>query len=108
MGQGFEKAVAKKGGKLHIDEDLVGLVWEDRPELPCEPAYILDVKYAGKSVGEKLCQLREKMASEGAQAHALTTLDDIARTLNIRGNDLNAFPVVLSYLTVTENSCIWY
>ena len=36
-----------------------------------------------------------------ATVHVLTTLDDIAWLLNIRGNDISYNPVVLSYVMIT-------
>ena len=43
------------------------------------------------------------MKKEKATAHVLTTLDDIAWLLNIRGNDIECTPVVLSDALITLN-----
>ncbi|NFS06527.1 hypothetical protein FDE99_01875 [Clostridium botulinum] len=36
-------------------------------------------------------------------SHVVTSLDDIAWTLNIRGNDIEFFLLILSYLIITIN-----
>lgn len=100
QGLDFAKKMAGKNASLATSEDLVDLLWEDRPALSAEPAYLLDVKYAGKSTAEKLSDLRETMKKEGATVHIITTLDDIAWLFNIRGNDVAYNPVVLSYAVI--------
>lgn len=103
MGCGLEAFVNSRGGQVIYDKDLVGEIWEDRPELSMEPAFLLDEKYAGESAASKLVRVREQMAQKGAHVHVLTSLDDIAWLLNIRGNDVACNPVVLSYAAVTAD-----
>ena len=98
----------KKHGTLHVDEDLIDLIWKDRPALSKKPLFLLEEKYSGKSTAEKLKELRGAMEAEGANVHILTSLYDIAWLLNIRGGDIDYVPVVLSYLVVTEKECIWF
>ena len=100
QGLGFAKKMEEKNASLSTGEDLVDLIWEDRPGLSAEPAYGLDVKYAGKSAEEKLADLRETMKKEGCSVHIITTLDDIAWLFNIRGNDVLYNPVILSYAVI--------
>lgn len=98
----------KKHGTLHVDEDLIDLIWKDRPALSRKPLFLLEEKYSGKSTAEKLKELRGAMEAEGANVHILMSLYDIAWLLNIRGGDIDYVPVVLSYLVVTEKECIWF
>ncbi len=107
-GRRMEKLAEKKNGTIHCDEDLIDIIWEDRPALSKEPAFILEEKYAGKSTAEKLAAVREAMEKEGADYHILTSLYDIAWLLNVRGGDIECVPVVLSYLVLTEKECIWF
>ncbi len=100
-GEKLEKRLAAKGASVKYQEDLVDQVWTDRPALSAQPVWILKEEFAGKSAAEKLSDLRKAMEKEGATAHILTTLDDIAWLLNIRGDDVRCNPVVLSYLAVT-------
>lgn len=110
MGDGlaYEKIAAEKDGKIVYDCDLVGMIWEDRPALSEEPAWILEQKYAGETAAGKLARIREYMRENGATVHVLTSLDDICWTLNMRGNDIEFFPLVLSYAIITMDQMHLY
>lgn len=97
-------ALAAKEPTLVLEHDLVGEIWEDRPPISAEKAFLYEEKYAGKGRAEKLSALREAIAQKGADAHVLTTLDDIAWLFNIRGNDILFEPLVLSYAVVEQNA----
>ena len=98
----LSEALGKKGASLSVDYDLAGEVWEDRPALSCEPVMELDVKWVGESRADKCAKIRKAMEEKGADAFVLTSLDDIAWLLNIRGGDVHCCPVVLSYLVMTQ------
>ncbi|MGN0159751.1 MAG: aminopeptidase P family protein [Brotaphodocola sp.] len=104
MGERLEEALSHKFGRIHYSEELIGEIWENRPELPAEPIWILDERYAGKSAAEKISDLRREMEKQHANVHIITTLDDIVWLLNIRGNDIPCNPVVLSYLIITMDT----
>lgn len=101
FGEQLKKKLSPKNISFLYENDLIEEIWTDRPALPKEAAFLLDIKYAGKSSSEKLQQLRDTMAAKGATTHILTTLDDIAWLFNIRGNDIEYNPVVLSYAVIT-------
>ena len=107
-GEALEDTLGEKDIAISCQEDLIDQIWTDRPELSAEPVWVLDEKYAGKAASEKISDLREAMKKEGAGVHVLTTLDDIVWLLNIRGNDVECNPVVLSYLFISEDSVILY
>lgn len=107
-GRKLARIAEKKHGLLHVNEDLIDSIWTDRPALSKEPIFLLEEKYSGKSVRDKITDLRAKMAEEGADVHILTSLYDIAWLLNVRGGDIESVPVVLSYLVLTERECIWF
>ena len=65
-----------------------------------EKAYLLDLRYSGETAGAKLGRIREKMTEYGADVHILSSLDDIAWILNIRGGDVAYCPLVLSYAVI--------
>ena len=104
-GEALEDTLGEKDIAISCQEDLIDQIWTDRPELSAEPVWVLDEKYAGKAASEKISDLREAMKKEGAGVHILTTLDDIVWLLNIRGNDVECNPVVLSYLFISEEQC---
>ena len=100
LGESLEQELP--GRTLSYGQDLAGEIWEDRPPLSAEPAWILEEKYAGESAEGKLAKIRREMKKEGATLHVLTSLDDIAWLLNVRGNDIPCNPVLLSYLILGQ------
>ena len=102
-GKHFEEIVRGKGGDIQYRLDLAGRVWRERPPLPREKAYLLDLCYSGEKTASKLARIREKMADLHADVQILSSLDDIAWMLNIRGNDVAYCPLVLAYALVYKN-----
>lgn len=107
-GEEYRTIASEKEGSLYVKEDLIDLIWEERPPMSKEPFFILEEKYSGKSTAEKLSDVRKKMEEEGADIHILTSLYDIAWLLNVRGGDISYVPVVLSYLVLGKEECIWF
>ena len=101
-GQEYQQIAEMHHGQVNYSVDLIDEIWEDRPPLSEKPAFCLDLKYTGKSAAEKIKDVRKKMAEAGATQHVVTTLDDICWTLNIRGDDIEFFPMILSYAIVTQ------
>lgn len=98
----------KKNGGVYVDEDLIDIIWEDRPAMPKEPVMIFDIKYTGKDTKDKLAAVRAVMEEKGADVHLISSLYDIAWLLNVRGGDISYVPVVLSYLYIAKEDCIWF
>lgn len=107
-GQEYEEIIRRKKGKILYEIDLIGRIWKERPPLSEEPVFVLDIKYTGETAADKIERVREAMKECGASVHILTTLDDICWTLNIRGNDIEFFPLVLSYAVVNMDEVILY
>ena len=82
--------------------------WRDRPSIPNSPAFVYDIEYAGKSCEEKVTAIRAELTKKGAYALFLSALDEIAWTLNLRGNDVHCNPVVVSYLLITQDDVIYF
>lgn len=98
----LEGALAKVGANLAlVDRNLVDAIWKDQPALPTGPVEVLPPSRTGEKTADKLRRLREKMKERGADAHVITTLDGIAWAFNIRGNDVDYNPVVVSYGLIT-------
>lgn len=104
----FAKIAAKKHGSLKTDKDLLDEVWTDRPELVHQPADVLKDEFNGEATASKLARVREQMEKEDAQYHIISTLDDIAWILNVRGNDIPHVPVVLSFLVIGKEDAMWF
>lgn len=104
----IQQAIAQKQATLYVKEDLVNEIWKERPMLQSHPIYLLDTQYSGCSIDQKLTKLRDTLKQKELDAIIITTLDDIAWLLNIRGNDIENYPVVLSYLVVSQESAYLY
>ncbi len=107
-GQGYADIAAAKGAKVKYEIDLIDEIWKDRPEMSKEPAFALGLEYTGETTESKLARIRKVMADKGADVHAITTIDDLCWILNIRGNDIEFFPLVLSYGLITMDSMELY
>lgn len=107
-GQVYADIAADKGGSVVYNCDLVDTVWEDRPPLSEKAAFMLDVKYAGETAASKLERVRDAMKEAGANVHIITSLDDIGWLLNVRGEDVDYFPLLLSYAVVKMDSVELY
>jgi Xaa-Pro aminopeptidase len=83
-----------------LDLDLVSQIWGDRPALPQAPVWGLPDAVAGDSRANKLAQVRLQMKALKANHHFISTLDDIAWLLNLRGSDVEFNPVFLSHLLI--------
>ncbi len=94
-----------EGCKVRIREDLdlVGEIWTDRPPMDPQPVWELEARWTGKSRAEKCAFVRREMEEKQADVLLVTSLDDIAWLLNLRGNDIHCCPVFLSYLAVTRD-----
>ena len=88
--------------------DPLKRIWKDRPSIPNSPAFVYDIEYAGKSCEEKVAAIRAELTKKGAYALFLSALDEIAWTLNLRGNDVHCNPVVVSYLLITQDDVIYF
>ncbi len=110
MGEGQEYETALKEKQIHINysEDLIDTVWEDRPPLSDKPAFFLEEAYSGESSASKLERVRRVMDAQGATVHAIASLDDVCWLLNIRGDDIDFFPLLLSYAIVKMDSVQLY
>lgn len=101
QGMEFAEIAKKNGASIKCDEDLIDIIWENRPALSSEPVYLIDTKYVGKTVAQKLEMIRSKMKDYETEYHIVTSLDDIAWIYNIRGNDIAYNPVVLAFSVIT-------
>lgn len=94
--------------QVNLFGDPLKNIWKNRPSMPDAPAFIYDVKYAGKSCGEKVAAIRTELKKKGIFALFLSSLDEIAWTLNLRGSDVHCNPVIVSYLLVTQDEVVYF
>ena len=98
VARSIEAALAKRGARLRTDLDLMDEIWPARPPLP--PAPIWERQRALESLDrrEKIAKVRQQMADVGARWHWISSLDDIAWLLNLRGADIPFNPVFLAHV----------
>lgn len=88
--------------------DLLSSLWEGRPELPKAQAYLLGENITGQSTVSKIEAVRSEMKKNRAEAHLISSLDDLAWLLNIRGQDVPCNPVVLGFVLITADKATLY
>jgi Xaa-Pro aminopeptidase len=97
----LEKAVARAGGTfVAVEENLVDVIWPDRPPPPKAPVRPHPLKYAGETSESKLARVREKLAKERVDTLVVSDPHNLAWTFNIRGADVAHTPLPLGYAII--------
>lgn len=108
----MEEAMAAShddGGWKIVDvPGLLDGLWLDRPRIPVSPIITLDESDVGESRMQKIVWLRKFLMSKDCDAILLSSLDEIAWLLNVRGSDIAYNPFVISYLYVSLDRAIWF
>ncbi len=95
------------GEMVVIEENLIDnckKVLNEQASLPVKPVFALTEKYTGVSLTERLAWLRGKLKNKEANYIALNVLDEIAWFFNIRGEDIEFNPLVISYALIGEKN----
>ena len=86
--------------------DLIKDLWVDgRPAIPQDKLYAYSADFAGESVESKLERMRNQLSKKNADSLIISALDEIAWLFNIRGNDVEYNPVVISYAVLEADRC---
>ncbi len=104
----LQKKLFAHGLEVVSVTDPFETIWEDRPSIPQNKPFILPTEFAGKSCRDKLIEIRQALRQNHADGILLSALDEIAWTLNLRGDDVHCNPVFVSYLLVTEHEAALY
>ncbi len=104
----YQEAFEEKELCINAEVDLVDRIWTDRPALPATKTYLYDEKYAGKSVADKLAEVRKEMEEREADHLILSKIDEIAWLLNLRADDITYYPVALAYMILSKESGTLY
>jgi len=105
----LKELLNNKGIKVkYTDPNLIDLLWEKRPTLSQSAIVFRDKKYEPVSAVEKIKKLQKIMKEKGTDVHVISNLESIARLLNVRGNDIEYTPLVISYLIVTLDQVLWF
>lgn len=108
MFERIENLVDGRDVKFVDDVDLISEIWTDRPALKKDKAFILSDEEAGESTRDKLKRFREALKEEGADLSIIASLDDICWLYNIRANDIQDSPVLISYAYIDFDKAAIY
>ena len=104
----YRRQLALKDIRVRTDADLASKVWQNRPAMPATKTFVYPVEFAGRSVEDKLADVRKKMAEAGARSHVITKIDELIWLFNFRAGDIPYFPAALSYGVITEDGGTLY
>jgi len=93
---------------IRLDLDIAAECWAGRPALPMKPVWALPHAFAGLTRTAKLAQVRAQMQALHANHHFISTLDDIAWLLNLRGSDVDYNPVFLAHLLIGPEQSVLF
>jgi len=97
-------ALDRAGVKLRTDFDVLADIWPERPGLPAAPVYEHLAPEAPRARSDKLADVRSAMTAHGATHHFISTVDDVAWLLNLRGADVTFNPVFLAHALIDRQS----
>lgn len=93
----FRKVLKEKRIELVETPDLLQPIWENRPAIPQNLIFELELDYAGFSRKEKQARVAEKLHEKKADLHVVTMLDELAWLYNLRGSDIDYNPVFTGF-----------
>jgi Xaa-Pro aminopeptidase len=106
--RGLQEKLSPRDIALRTDLDLLDEVWLQRPGLPAAAVYEHPAPYAPTSRRQKLERIRTEMRAASAQAHFVSTLDDIAWITNLRGADVSYNPVFAAHLLISADTAVLF
>ena len=98
----IKKALNHKKISFAYNEDLLNLIWQNRPPMPQEKAFAHAPQFAGITAQEKLSLVRTKMQEKNIDAYLITAPECTAWLANIRGRDIPCLPVVYAFSLITQ------
>lgn len=93
---------------LRSDMDLLDLVWLDRPALPKAPVFLHQAPFNQRSLLDNIASIRHHLDEHEASHHLLSSLDDIAWVLGLRGSDVDYNPVFLAHLLISRAQAVLF
>ncbi len=87
----------------------IDALWEEQPAPEREPVELYELEYAGQSSESKRQALGAELTRAGLSAYMVTAPEELAWLLNVRGSDLPATPVCLSYALMEASGAVhWF
>ena len=105
---GLSAALKEVKVSLEATDDLIDLIWEHRPAVPCTPVEEMDIEYAGESAADKVKRIRSVLREKGLRWTFIASIDDIAWLTNLRADDIPCNPVFVSYAFVSLSKAVLF
>jgi len=105
---GWIESFKQAGLNVRSELDLINSIWLDRPAAPKGELFLVDDKYAGKSIEAKVAELREQMKQQKLDAYLLGRTDESCWLLNFRGTDIEASPTPYCHTLVTKEDVLFF
>lgn len=96
------------GIRLETSLDPFSVIWDNRPEIPKNKVFTLPENVSGESVKSKIARINAELKKANADGLIIVTLDAVAWTFNLRGNDVDYNPVALAYAYVSEKETVLF
>ena len=75
-------------------------IWDNRPQMPVNKAFLLDIKFCGKPTREKLQEIEKTLGNTKNSVYIVSALDEIAWLFNLRGSDIDFNPTAIAYAVI--------
>lgn len=108
LAQQLEAQLTPLGIQINSDRDYLDPIWQNRPDLPSAPAFLLGEDVVGESLESKLERVRAALKKYRADYHLISSLDDMAWLFNMRGSDVKCNPVVLSFALISQDKAMLF
>ncbi len=105
--ENLENELRAYGLILRTDIDPYAEIWTDRPAIPQSKAFVQGLEFAGESAASKIQRIRKKTLSAQTSI-ILSSLEEVAWTLNLRADDVEYTPFVLGYVLITPSDTLLY
>ena len=105
--ENLENELRAYGLTLRTNIDPYAEIWTDRPAIPQSKAFVQGLEFAGESAASKIQRIREKTLSAQTSI-ILSSLEEVAWTLNLRADDVEYTPFVLGYVLITPSDTLLY
>ncbi len=104
----LEKKLMSHGINLRVDFSPIDSLWLDRPTLPKDEVFVHELNYTGEEASSKIQRILKEVQDQGATSTFISSLAEIAWTLNIRGRDVECNPVVTSYMYLATDHAVLF
>ena len=105
----LKEELRKLGGlTLRTNLDPLKTIWTNRPEISTNKVELQPLELAGEETRHKIERIRMALRAVHADGTLVSTLDDVAWTLNLRGSDVECNPVFVAYLLIEQQRTTLY